>query len=70
MKQPLFKRRRVPALLVGALLLSASCGPFGSGNTNGNANASDNANENTGTGNTVDDLPDLSDDDAFGAGEG
>lgn len=57
-------------MLVGALLLSASCGPFGSGNTNGNANANDNGNENGGTGNTVDDLPDLSDDDAFGSGEG
>ncbi len=54
------------------LVLLWGCGPGPDGNANGNSNSNSNGNgnDNGGTGNTVDDLPDLSADDAFGTGEG
>ncbi|MCZ6654739.1 MAG: S8 family serine peptidase [Planctomycetota bacterium] len=55
-------------LMSACLLLFGHCGPGDPGNSNTNDN--DNGNDNGGTGNTVDDLPDLSSDDAFGTGEG
>ena len=60
-------------MLMGAcLLVFGHCGPGDSGNSNSNdnGNGNDNANDNGGTGNTVDDLPDLSSDDFLGTGEG
>ncbi len=59
--------------MAACLLVFGHCGP-GNSNTNDNGNANgndnDNANANGGTGNTVDDLPDLSSDDVLGTGEG
>ncbi|MCH8053698.1 MAG: hypothetical protein IH895_06520, partial [Planctomycetes bacterium] len=54
-------------LMAGCLLVFGHCGP---GDSNSNDNGNDNANDNGGTGNTVDDLPDLSSDDFLGTGEG
>ena len=51
--------------LLWALVLFGGCGPGAGDNGNGNGNSNDN-----GTGPSVDDLPDLSSDDALGTGEG
>ena len=63
-----FRHKLTVGMLTAAcLLVFGHCGP---GDSNSNDNGNDNANDNGGTGNTVDDLPDLSNDDLFGTGEG
>ena len=65
------RNRLTAGMLMGAcLLVFGHCGPGDSGNSNSNDNGhgNDNANDNGGTGNTVDDLPDLSSDDFLGTG--
>lgn len=53
--------------LLWALVLFGGCGPGAGDNGNGNGNGNSNDN---GTGPSVEDLPDLSSDDALGTGEG